>query len=490
MARSKQPAHSAKNTFEALLKKVKREEYQEFIRQYASKNTDFKTEFEVYFSAKDARIDVGQKYTTLIKKLIRRYSDRGFVDYRASFGLAQEVEQLVRTGYELADQKNFQDAFLLVQPALKEMMEVITACDDSSGSIGGSIHYIIRLIATVAEADQAAPALKEKVFAFLQSELSDKLYFDYGDFGYDLFTIYQTLAVSRGKSSEFLGFIDAQTIRLTGPYDSYRREFFLKQKIDFLKMTGKPEEVRQLIAQHLDIVEVRQGEVDKAIETEDFARAKNLIADGIKVAEDKEHPGTVAKWKKELLRIAELENDTETVRHYTRHFACDRGFDKTYYHQWKKTYPTAEWEDVIEDFITKRIKKVTQQHKATKRKGWGPSHPPLLYALAPVYIEEQYWDRLLALIQQENNLTNTLQYHSYLVKQYPAELLAIYLPAFERMGEQVNGRKEYADLARKMKKVMKDIPEGKEKIRAIVQQLKEKYPRRPAMLDELNKVLA
>ncbi len=155
-------------------------------------------------------------------------------------------------------------------------MEVITACDDSSGSIGGSIHYIIQLIAIVAEADQAAPALKEKVFVFLQNELSDKLYFNYGDFGYDLFTIYQTLAVSRGKSSDFLDFIDVQTAQLTGPYDSYRREFFLKQKIEFFKATGKPEAVEQLIAQHLDIVEVRQGEVDQAIDKKNFAQAKQL----------------------------------------------------------------------------------------------------------------------------------------------------------------------------------------------------------------------
>ncbi len=111
MARSKQPARSAKNAFEALLKKVKREEYQEFIRQYALKNTDFKTEFEIYFSAKDERIDVGQKYATLIKKLIRRYSDRGFVDYRASFGLAKKWNDWCVPGTSGRTRKTFKILF-------------------------------------------------------------------------------------------------------------------------------------------------------------------------------------------------------------------------------------------------------------------------------------------------------------------------------------------------------------------------------------------
>lgn len=489
MKNQKRTKKTEKPSFEGLLQKIKLEEYKEFILHYASKNLDFKTEFEVYFSSKDESIDLVKKYKTLIQKLICKYSDRGFVDYRASFGLAQDVDMLLDTGYEVASKKNFRDAFLMAKATLKEMMEVITYSDDSSGSIGGSIDNIIRLIETVAEADDAAPALKEEIFAFLQNELADKLYFDYGDFGYGLFDIYRNLAIKLGKTQAFLDFVDTWISRLTGPYENYRREFLIKQKIDFFKSIGKTEEADSLIAQNLDIVEVRQGEVNKAIEKKDFVAAKKIIAEGIKIAEEKSHPGTVAQWEKELLRIAELENDVATVRHYTRHFAFDRWFDKAYYNQWKKTYTPAEWKETIEQFIKERTEKITKEHEKNKGKIWMPSHPPLLAALAPVYIEEKYWDRLLALVKQENNLGTTLLYHTYLVKKYPADLLEIYLPAFEREGERVNGRRDYADLAGKMIKVMKDIPEGKEKIKAIAQKLKEKYPRRPAMLEELDKVL-
>ena len=116
----------------------------------------------------------------------------------------------------------------------------------------------------------------------------------------------------------------------------------------------------------------------------------------------------------------------------------------------------------------------------------------MLQTLAPIYILEKYWDRLLALVQQVNNLNTTLEYHQQLLKDYPSELLAIYLPALEEYGVHANGRGEYADLVNKMKKIIKDIPEGERKILNIAKRLKERFsvkPRRPAMIEELDKIL-
>jgi hypothetical protein len=82
-----------------------------------------------------------------------------------------------------------------------------------------------------------------------------------------------------------------------------------------------------------------------------------------------------------------------------------------------------------------------------------------------------------------------LKYHEHLIKRFPKEMLALYLPAFKGYGDDANKRSEYADLAKKMIRIIKDLPEGKEKIQTIVHGLISKYPRRPAMVDELNKVL-
>ncbi len=478
-----------KDIFQNLLQAITLQEFQDFVRHYAAANKDFKTDFELHFAEKDDRIDLGQKYKDLFQKIIRKYTNRGFIDYRGAFGLTKEVDKQLRHAQELMAKYNFRDAFAIATAALKAMMQAVQSCDDSAGKIGATLYSIGELFREIAQAERAAFELKEQVHTFLEKELQDRVYFSFGDIGYELFDIYHELAVQLNRHDSFLVFMDAQIFRLTGPYDDFQKEFFLRQKIDFLKATGKAEDADQLIQQHLDIVEIRKGEVEKAIQKKDHELAKKLIADGIELAESQHHPGTVALWQKELLHLAVLEHDTDTIRLYTRHFALDGWFKAEYYKQWKAAYPPAEWKAVIEKYIKETIDKITKDWKSSKHQYWRPAHPPLLQKLAPIYIQEQYWDRLLELVQKENNLETTLSYHEYLAPRYPAELLDIYLAAFEEYGQSADGRSAYASLAKKMKKVMQDIPAGKEQIQNIARHLIAQFPRRPAMIEELKKVL-
>lgn len=128
--------------------------------------------------------------------------------------------------------------------------------------------------------------------------------------------IFQTLAEELNKHEEFLGFIDAWLPKLATHNSRYRGEFFETSKIDFLKAIGREEEAGELIVQNMEVVEVRQAEVDKAINNKDFIWAKNLIGEGIGIAQEKRDPGTVTQWEKQLLRIALLENDLLLARKY------------------------------------------------------------------------------------------------------------------------------------------------------------------------------
>jgi hypothetical protein len=404
--------------------------------------------------------------------------------------LSREIDEIVNTGLDFVKKKNFKDAFLLAKPVLKEMMEVIANCDDSAGNIGSTISGIVQLVDAIAEADDAANELKEQVFNFLQTELSNALYFDYGDFGYELFGIFQNLAVAIGKPDQFLKFIDDRIANLKGDYTDYRMNFYRTQKISFLKATGNSKEADKLVHQNLDIVEVRQGEVNKAIKRKDFTKAKILIAEGIKIAEKKGHPGTVSNWQKELLRIAELEKDIKTVRYYSKLFAFDRWFNESYYQQWKQTFSATEWKEVIEQHIAVTIAAVTKEHEKNIKKMWNPpANPPLLREIAPIFIREKFWDKLLTLVQKETDMDIILEYHRHLFKEYPRELIEIYLPAFERKADRCNSRSEYEELAGKMKMVIKDIPVEKSKIITLAKKLKQKYLRRPAMIEELDKIV-
>lgn len=327
----------------------------------------------------------------------------------------------------------------------------------------------------------------------MKKELDDKDYFNYGDFGYNLFLVLKNLAIQLDNSTVFLEFTNAKIAGFNGKHDEYRREFYKKEIIDFLLQTGKTAEAEKLVEQNMDIVEVRMEVMNKSIAKNEYNVAKKLILAGIKIAEAKLHPGTVYQWKKELLRIAKLEKDITAIRNYTKYFAFDRGFNDEYYKEWKKSFLPDEWKQTIENFIAETIQKVNVVWKKKKNRVWQASaYPPLLQNLGQIYIHESFWDRILILVQQENLLNTTLSYHPYLVNDYPVELIAIYLPALEEYGLRSNTRTNYEEFVRMMRKIIKDIPHGKKDILAVAQRLKVRFsanPRRPAMLQELDGLL-
>lgn len=286
---NKKPA-SAKASFESLLQKITLQELQEFIRKYAPGDKGFKTEFELYFSDKDDTIDIEKKYAGLINKTINKHSDHGYVDYYAASRLAKDLDSFYAKANEFIKQNDFNNALALGKPLLKASMEAITTSDDSNGHLGSLISHVINLFALMAGSDKAAFALKDQIFLFLKTELNDKMYLGYGDFGYEIFNVFQNLATQLNRENDFLSFIDVQLSHPANKYNDYCHNFFQTQKIEFLQATGKIAEAEKLIVQNLDIVEIRKGEIDKAIDKKDYKLAKQLIEEGIKVAQKRTTP--------------------------------------------------------------------------------------------------------------------------------------------------------------------------------------------------------
>ena len=474
-----------KTSFDALLSKIELKEYQDFIKQYSQINKNFKDQFELYFSEKNESFDLKKKYVDIIKSVIKKHTSRGFIDYSASNKLGKELNQYLDVAKEYLSKNNYRDATVLFQIIIKEVIKVVEYCDDSNGYVVDNIDEAISNLTEMVNTPVSFE-FKEKIADFLKEELKKKIYFDYGNFGYDLTETYAAFCIKTDRKDEFLQFLDLKI--QSAKDDDYDRSFFIKEKISFLSRIGSTDEAKKIIKQNLDISEIRNLEIDRKIENQDYEAAKKLISEGIKIAEAKRHSGTVFQYEKKLLAIAVLEKDIQLERYFSRKFALDRTLDSAYYNQWKNTYSKEEWTQTIEEVIVGITKKVTETVRNNTFSNGNSVNVSLLYSLGSIYIQENYWDRLLTLVQKQENLTTILTYYPHLLKAYPNELLDILIPVLEREGDKSEGRSQYKDLANKMKSIMKDYPQEKERILEIAQKLKIKYPRRPAMLEELNKL--
>lgn len=482
---AKKTATCKKMTFESLLEKINLKEYQDFIMLYAKKDKNFKDTFELHFAEKDNSFDFEKKYTDLIKKAIKNHTSRGFIDYYASNKLGKELKNYVNIIQQYLASKNYRDAFVLSKVMIREVSSVFEYCDDSNGYVAGCVEDALNLLSQLIEASVSVE-FKETIAVFMKEELQKPVYFNYGDFGYTLIDLFADLSINIHKPNDFLAFIDIKIQKAKN--DDYDRKIFIRKKIQFLTEMGQEKEAQTLMHQNIEISEIRAIKINESIEAGEYEKAKQLLAEGIEIAEKKKHPGTVNQWEKELLRIAVLEKDVVMIRYFSRKFALDRSLDTSYYNQWKNTYPKQEWTAIIESEITTFITKVNEAGKKYALSNVYQLNSTMLHYLAPIYVQENYLDRLLELVQKEHYLDNLLSYYPYLKKQYPKEILEVLVPVLEKTGEQSDGRSQYKNLANKMQFLIKDFPESKEQILEVTLKLKAKYPHRPAMIDEFNKL--
>jgi hypothetical protein len=145
-----------------------------------------------------------------------------------------------------------------------------------------------------------------------------------------------------------------------------------------------------------------------------------------------------------------------------------------YYHVLKTIIPSEKWVDYLDGFLL----------KCGKQKNWGWGH-----VLAQIYIEEEYWDKLMTYV--ENNIQlgkycSLVEYERYLKSRHPERILAFYRSQITDYAAENVGRDHYKYVADVLK-AMKKYPGGAEIVSSLLAHFKSVYSNRRAMMDELGK---
>ncbi len=479
-----------KFTLNSLLAKVTADELRAFVLAQAAADKVFSSKVQLHFADKDERVDVGKQYADLLKKAVRASSDRGFVDYQGAKRLAREFDKLLESAILLTHKQNFRDAIIAGQVLAIGMMDVIKESDDSSGNIGGSVNEAIEFLHDLARDPSLAPALQQSLYEWSAKHLGQKTFADYGDYDYEVLDMAYNIALLLPDPSVFVGLLDDLIRLYAGKYDNYAQDRFKTMKVEFLRETGQTAEADQLTEANLEIVAIRDQVLDAAIAAGLWERAGELIQGGIQVAEKLGHPGTVRHWEERMLAVARLTNDLTTARRLTKEFAFNhQGFNRTYYRQWKEAFSAEEWSGIF-DSLENSIRREEAAREKPKNLWQSGLEQNLFRRLTPLFIEEEKWEKLLTLVQDypKVGIDVLTQVHPHLASRYPAEMLALYMPRLTAFGDTVNGRGDYQKLAGWLGMVKKDVADSIPAIHTLIDALKAKYPKRPALQEELDTV--
>lgn len=130
-----------------------------------------------------------------------------------------------------------------------------------------------------------------------------------------------------------------------------------------------------------------------------------------------------------------------------------------------------KWDEFLEEII----------EEISPKDGWKYDE-----LVRKIYINEKWWDRLFLLLKQNASLQNIKNNEQYLAEDYSQELIQLYSERLTRYVDKYVGRNHYQSACSyliRMKKLG-----GVDEVNRLIETFREKYPRRRALMDELNKV--
>ena len=173
-----------------------------------------------------------------------------------------------------------------------------------------------------------------------------------------------------------------------------------------------------------------------------------------------------------LLKIAQAKHDTPKIIEYARNLLIENFKNEQDYYQILKDHVNLEEWNAFFD-------KLIQDIKSQKR--W--------YAIdqvASLYIREKQIDKLWDMVKTVKTLTTLERYDSYCAKDYPKEIADLYSYLILKYLENNVSREHYHTACRYIIRMQKFGERGRAD--QLVEKHRALYPRRPALMDELNMI--
>ena len=286
---------------------------------------------------------------------------------------------------------------------------------------------------------------------------------------YDIDELLMQINLSIQPAEKALELIDKLLEERKDTYDLYQ---IVLRKVNLLTGLHEEQKAADTIRQYLYLTEIREMEVDKLIASCQYDEAIRLLNEGIEIAEKEEHIGTVDEWLKTKLRIYEMTHQTSDVINTCRLLFVSGRDRLEYYSKLKTLVPKEEWKSFLDTMM--------KETQFSKYFSFGENDE------AEIYVRDKDYERLFMLLLSVNynQLKALMKYAHHLKNTHSEPLIAMYASLLNDYAEQNMGRNHYEFVAQALL-CAKKLNGGQEAVKRLVAEFRIKYKRRPAMMEVL-----
>ena len=446
-----------------LLDKLTHEDIKRFISEQTAKDKEFRNLFLAYFGAVNAK-ESKELYAKQIKAALRAAAGRQRFIYRSKAGIVgKAANEMLVTAQKHLEAGNFRSTIFICTAALEELTAGMEYGDDSNGDFGMNITYAFELLNRLSK-EQIPEEIRATLFNYTLSAFESEIYKGW-DWHIGMLELAATLFKDKGEADRLNLLLD----NIKG--SEHVRESAKLIRLEVIRKTEGEKAAQKFIMQNLHSPEFRKQAIRSAINDKDFPKAIELAEDGIKQNSGKLQ-GLVMDWYDCLLSIALLQKDRDKIIEYARMLFIDHwNTDHDYYKVLKDNVLPKDWALFVEELV-KDIKALTI---------WTARE-----LLARIYVNEQWWDRLIAWLAETTNFQIIEKHEKHLIKDYSAELAQLYEDSIVEYLQQNVSRGNYK-IACKYLRRMKKLG-ATDKVNKLIALFRKQYTHRRALLEELAKV--
>lgn len=254
--------------------------------------------------------------------------------------------------------------------------------------------------------------------------------------------------------------------------DNYDLYIYVRRKIALLRQMGKDADADKVEQTYIYLPEIRMIIVDRLAEQQEYDKAAEYVKGGIEVEKAKKPFWPETTWTKRLLEIYELQGNKPELVKVARNLFISSGGNAEYYHKLKTLIPKGEWKQWLE----KLISDTPFSHGAC----FGKSN------LADIYVEENEIEKLYEFIRANSKYNTEIldHYAHYTDSSHAEELLSLYIDLLKNEASGQANVKKYPHIAASMA-CMQKLKGGKDAAHKLAVYFREKYRRRPSMMDAI-----
>lgn len=413
------------------------------------KSKDFKTAL----SAVRERIATAKRHGT----------HRGFIDYHGCISVTRDFICILEDADKTAELGAYTFAYSVAALILINLAKLGGTADDSAGGITDTRSYVEDVLKKVCSGVKYGS--KDAEYIFLQSikDSQNKALEGWEEFAYDLLSNTSRLATNDNKNKMHEALNNLHSKIGETSFSLWAGEQDSLVRLEIIKATDGEAGVTDFINANLKYDAVRLVAVNNAIAANNYLHAEKLCLE--KLSSDKDANGYFqrSEWRYLLFEIYDQSADTE------------------------KKIRTAE--DLLFRFDTKYYGILKQM--LIEKGVWDSEYPLLLKQLGqrlPYHLfmkilsDEGETSRLLEEIRKHS--PSIFDYGQQLVVEFPIETYSLCVDEVRRQAREADNSTKYKKICGLIKTLF-DFG-GVDEAKSVIAELKLKYPRRPAFLEELD----